>query len=178
MNDVREEILENIEKFKSKLKEEKLKVSYEELDKYLFIESYFKSREEVYFEEDFYETVSQVVLNIFKSLITNLEHYVNMRGSTPAANCDYEILKDEKELQKLYFQFHLIYKKHNILYLKHELNTKKTIEFMIESFEIIKRYYDETLVIEEKLKKNIEKKLKEIKKDDTKKSTFESSMYN
>jgi len=178
MTDVREEILENIDKFKLKLKEEKLKVSYEELNKYLFIESYFKSREEVYFEEDFYETVSQVVLNIFKSLITNLEHYVNMRGSTPASDCDYEILKDEKELQELYFQFHLIYKKHNILYLKHQLNTDKTIDFMLESFYIIKRYYDETLVIEEKLRKNIEKKLKEIKKQDSKKPLFESSMYN
>lgn len=167
------EILNYLKIFKDQIEETKIDIKYEELDKYFFIKNHFISRETHYFESKFFETLLQIVGNSLKAIIQNLEYYVSLKPQNPAMSSDYEILKDNKEILKLYLQFHKSFKKFNILFIKQ--NSKETIEYIKEVFELVTKYYTLAEKIEQKLMKNLDKKIIEF---DVKKEKFESSVYN
>lgn len=171
----KEEIIKILEIFKNQIRENKFDLDYDELNKYFFIQNYFIARESPYFEEQFFETFLQIVGNSLKSIIQNLEYYVSIKPQNPAMSSDFEVLKENKEILKLYLKFHKYFKKFNLLFISHKQNSIEVINYILELFEMVKDYYRLAEKTELKLLENLDKKIIEF---DVKKDKFESSVFN
>lgn len=172
------EILESFEKFKKQYLKESIKISFDEFDKYFYVEPYFLNKTQPYLEKNFYVNMLQIFAETLKNSLHDLEYYVNLRGNTPLMQADLEIMQDKnKELMKLYLTFHSLYKKHSTFYFEHKENTKEVIEFFYLIIEPVKEYYSFMQKTIPQLVGNLDKKVKEldVKK---KKKEFESSAYN
>ncbi len=176
MDNFKKTVIDNLKTFKIQLKESSIDFSFDELDKYFYIEDYFSSKDSPYFKKNFISEILIINGKTIKGLLSNLEYYLSASTNTLASASDFEILKDRKDIKKLYFEFHLLHKKYNLIFLKHKENDEKEVlNYFKMSFKLIKDYYNLSVELEEKMLKNMKKKLKEI--DEEKKTVISSSIY-
>ncbi len=170
------EILENFAKYKNQFGKEKFNLSFDEFERVFYAQDFFLNKTTPYLEELFYETTLQIVNNILKHSLQDLEYYVNVKPQTPLTSSDSEILRDKKDILKIYFKMHILFKKLNLLWIQGKENTDEVIDFASESYKIIIEFKKVLGEVQTKLIKNLEKKLNAV--DEEKKEKFDSSIFN
>lgn len=170
------EEIKNYELFKEIYEKKETPINFEEFDKFFLVRNYFLSRETPFLEEDFFKTLYELIGNMLKGQLTELEYYVNVKHSTPLANSDIEILsKENDKLMKCYFKMHIAYKKFHKINLLHKTNTLDVVEYLNENIELFKEINKYFIEIQDKLIVNLNKKLNEVEKK--KEEKFQSCIF-
>ncbi|MFW5704845.1 MAG: hypothetical protein ACOCXG_03290 [Nanoarchaeota archaeon] len=172
----REERQQYFIEFKAKYEKEQVPLDFEEFEKYFYASNFFYSGNYIYVKEKFYETILQIVGNILKSNIQEMDFYLNMRPTNLITQTDTELFTNDKKLKNFYLDLSITYKKYNQLFLKHISNTKEATEILQKSYELIKEIHEYMHKKLEKSIENLEKKKKEIAHD--KKDNFQSAVFN
>ncbi|MCA9459001.1 MAG: hypothetical protein KC550_00465 [Nanoarchaeota archaeon] len=167
-------LIEYFNKFKKQYENLTLSISFEDFNKYFYVENYFMNRKIAYFEKNFYTIILAIVAETLKYQIQDLEYCVNLRASSPMTSSDFEILEKDKEILKIYFETHILYKKYNLLYMQCKDNTEEILELFKEAYENTVKYFELNCKILPKLIENLEKKKKEV---DKKMERVESSIF-
>lgn len=170
------EKVESFKLFKERYEKECKEVNFEKFCLTFHAQDYLLSHKIMYLDEYFYETIFSIVAEGLKMCIHDLEYYVNVKPSSPITTSDYEIVKDNKEIIKLYFLMHKEFKKHSNHIFKDTYNSKEVIENIKGIYDLIQDYKKLVLEINEKLTDNIDKKLEESQEE--KKAIYESSIFN
>ena len=170
------ELKKQYEEFLKIFKKEKIPISTEELEKYFHSEEYFINPNVIFLENRFYRFINYLVGNSLRNCLQDLEYFVNLKPSTPISNIEYEAIKDEKDINRLYYILHSLYKNSNLIHMQNRYDKKESIKLIEDSLKSIKEYY----ILHEKIIKGCIKKINKTVKEEkyNKKTTFESSMYN
>ena len=171
----KQELVEQFEQFKKQYEELSPKLSFDEFNKYFYVDGYFLSRTFPYLEKFFYENMLQIITNNLKHILSDLEYYVNISPQTPLTRSDLEIVKDNKELLEHYYKLHKLFKKSNLFYAKHKEGSTQVLEILFESYDAIKAFSEFHATLIEELMENLDKKFNEIHKEA--KPKFDSSIY-
>ncbi|MCA9497152.1 MAG: hypothetical protein KC589_09475 [Nanoarchaeota archaeon] len=167
-------LVEYFNVFKKQYENLNLDISFEDFDKYFYVENYFMNRKIAYFEKNFYVILLQIISETLKYQIHDLEYCVNVRASTPMTISDFEILEKNEEILIMYFKTHILYKKSNLLYMESKYNTEKVLELFDEVYKNTINYFELNCKVLPKLIENLEKKMKEVGKE---KERLDSSIF-
>ena len=169
------EILENIENYKKDYGKNNFHISFDDFDKEFYATDYLLSKSTPYLDTFFFETTFQIINNMMKHALQDLEYYVNVKPQTPISTSDYEVVKDNKELLKLQLEMHQIYKSSNLLWLEHKENSIDVKETTSIFYHKLVEFRKQIIEIQKKLITNLDSKIKELKEED--KPKFESSIF-
>jgi hypothetical protein len=176
----RKEIIENYEEFVKCYKEYEIKnkklLNFEKFEKIFGVKSFFIDTKAMFFEDKFFEKIIDIVAFNLKHFMHEIEHYANMKPANQILSTYYEVLKEDKIIQKLYFKNHKHYRKYMLMLLENKENSLDVIEYLQESFDLIKENIDYLIPLNCKLIDEIEEKIEKI--SDKKKQKFESAIFN
>lgn len=176
----RNEILANYEDFKkcymSYEKKNKDMINFDDFNVSFGVKSFFIDTKSFFVEDMFFEKIVDIVVFSLKHQLHELEYFVNIKPANTIMSLDYEVLKDDKKLLKLYYKNHKHYKKYMIMLLENKENSKQVLNFLKESYEIIKENVETLIPVNKKLIDNIDEKMKKI--EQKKAPVFESSVFN
>lgn len=174
--DIKEKI-KSIEDFKKEYQKQEKQITYQDFDKYFYVENYFYNSKLPFLKEKFHEILMEIIANIIKNYIQELEYYTNIKPANILMQSDLEILsKQSKETKKFYLQMHIYYKQYHQLHLKRESNTPKILELLKEVFPTIKKFNEYSIKLQSKLIENLKNKITENDKKE-KESKHESSIF-
>ncbi len=176
----REEILRNYSDFKKTyldmINKDKNLIDFEVFETCFYPKSFFIMHKTCFFEDMFYETILDIVVNALKNFIHESEYFVNLKPQTTLMSADYEILKNEKDLIKIHLKLHKLFKTYKLLIYLRKENSVEVSAYAVN----VKETLDEFLVTSSKVTKklivNIDKKLDEI--DKSSEVVFESAVFN
>jgi transcriptional regulator with PAS, ATPase and Fis domain len=164
-----DEILKNIEIYKKQFGMENSQINFEEFNKFFFVDNFFLSKNTPYLKEKFYETTAQIIGNIIRSTLQDLEYYVNLKPVTTQTSLEFQTIQNEKKLTqnllKLYFNIHKIHKEFICIYLNKKEGTIKIIEFLNDNISMLKNYNKILKEILEKIIIATDKKINQIDKE-------------
>lgn len=169
--------LEYIEQFKKQFEKEIKDIKYDDFEKYFYAENYFLSSKNSYLPKKFNLYIFDIIGNILKGLINELEYYINIKPTTPLASSDVEILsKKNKEILKYYLTLHSYYKEYHKIHILGESNTDDSKQFLQKIFEQTTKFMQYSAKLQIEFAENLNKKTKEISKDEDN-TKFNSSIY-
>lgn len=176
--DIKDKI-KSYDEFKLVFNKTSKKVDFDEFDKYFHAESFFLNTKIPFIKGRFYEVVFEIIGNVLKNLMQEIEYYGTIKPQTPLTTSDFEIISkdaEQKKILEIYFKFHIQYKKFHKIYLNCNTKTDKVVEFLEEIYPMMIDFIDYSEKLQTKLIKNLEKKYNEIEKKN-KEVKFESSVY-
>lgn len=171
-----QEKLENLSKFRETFQKKERNLNLKEFEKYFQADFHILESDIPFLEENFYLIIYNITFETLKNIIKELEYYVNVRNSTPLMSIDYEIIKDDKNIQKMYYTLYKIFKNYTKLFYQSKHNSSEIIPLIKELQKNIEKYSNYMIPLIDKMNDLIEKNIKDLDKDE--KKSYESSIFN